>query len=222
MRALLVGAAPVSGSASLLTTLTAEVDVVIAVDGGGSLCLEAGVVPGIVVGDFDSLPPADEDRLRELGSVLRRFPAEKDASDLELAVAEARTLGATSVVVTAAASGRLDHTMTAIAVLAAASDLQTRLVEPSLQVWVLSPEGARSLTLLGSGATISLLAFGGDAVVSASGVVWGLEEAALSPTSSLGLSNRIGAGGTAHVCVSEGVVLVFAPRVEGSPCAQGR
>ena len=94
MRALLVCAAPVPGTETLLPRLAAEADLVVAVDGGGSVCLEAGVVPDVVVGDFDSLPDDDLDRLGQLGVSVIEFPAEKDASDLELAVGEVRCRGA--------------------------------------------------------------------------------------------------------------------------------
>jgi thiamine pyrophosphokinase len=191
------------------------------VDGGGSVCLEAGVLPDVVLGDFDSLPAEDLMRLRALGATIQQFPADKDASDLELAVAEVRGRGAATITLTAAASGRVDHTLAVFGVMAAAADLRAHLVEPDLDVWALASAGRRSLELTGPGATITLSAFGGPAVVSARGVVWELDGVTLEPESSLGLSNRIDADGRAHVSVSHGVVLVFAPQVAGSVRAQG-
>ena len=141
-RVLLVAAAPVAGTCALLPSLAADVDLVIAVDGGGRVCLEAGVLPDIVLGDFDSLSPEDLGRLSELGASVVRFPAEKDASDLELALAEARRAGAGSVVVTAAMSGRLDHTLVALGVLSGAADLKPHVVEPDLEAWVLAVRGS--------------------------------------------------------------------------------
>jgi thiamine pyrophosphokinase len=220
MRALLVCAAAVAGSSELLTVLSGEADLVIAVDGGGSLCLEAGVAPNLLLGDFDSLPLADLDRLRDSGVEILRFPAEKDSSDLELAVAEARRRGAESVVVTAASAGRLDHTLAVLGVLAASADLQSRLADPELDVWTLAPAGRDSIMLSGMGATISLLAFGTPAVVTAEGTVWALQDVTLPSGSSLGLSNRIGPSGRARISVASGVVLVFAPQVAGTVRAQ--
>jgi thiamine pyrophosphokinase len=221
MRALLVCAAPVPGTCALLPGLAAGADFVVAVDGGGSVCLEAGIMPDLVLGDFDSLPAADLDHLREMGVSIREFPAEKNASDLELAVAEVRERGATSLVLTAASSGRLDHTLAVLGGLSSATDLRPHLVEPDLDVWVLSSDGRASVALFGAGATISLLSFGALAVVSATGVAWELDESLLDPTSSLGLSNRIGSSGRARISVSKGVVLVFAPQVAGIVRAQG-
>jgi thiamine pyrophosphokinase len=220
MRALLVCAAPAPGIATLLPGLAAEADLVVAVDGGGSVCLEAGVVPDVAVGDFDSLPAEDLDRLEQLGVSVIEFPADKDASDLELGVTEVRRRGANSVVITAASTGRLDHTLAALAVLSSAVDLRPHLVEPELDVWVLSPMGRSSITLSGAGATVSLLPFGASATVSARGCVWELVDTELDTSSSLGLSNRIGPDGCATISVSRGVVLLLAPRGPGAVHAQ--
>ncbi len=220
MRALLVCAAPVPGTVELLADLALRHDMTIAVDGGSSLCLEAGVRPDLVVGDFDSLPVEDLGRLRELGVPIQAFPIDKDVSDLELAIAEARRRGTTDITLTAAASGRLDHTLAVLGALSAASDLRPHLVEPDLDVWVLSLEGRRSLVLTGSGATISLSSFGAPAMVSARGVVWELSDQELVPTSTLGLSNRLDSNGVAQISVSGGVVLVFSPQVAGPARAQ--
>ncbi len=221
MRALLVCAAPVAGTPALVARLATEADLIVAVDGGGSACLEAGVSPDVVLGDFDSLSQADLDRLRELGAEILRYPAEKDASDLELAIAEVRRRGATSLVLTAASSGRLDHTLAVLGALQSSADLEARLVDPEIEVWALSPGARSSLALSGPDTTFSVFAFGEEAVVSVEGAVWELDEAVLPPTTSVGLSNRVGPSGQALISVSTGSVLVFAPQVAGGIRAQG-
>jgi thiamine pyrophosphokinase len=220
VRALLVCAAMMEGSAELLAVLARDADLVIAVDGGGSLCLQAAVEPDLLLGDFDSLPAADLQRLDDLGVEILRFPAEKDSSDLELAVAEARRRGATSVVLTAASAGRLDHTLAVLALLAETADLRSHLADPDLDIWTLTPEGRDSIGFSGEGATVSLLVFGIPARVTAEGMVWELNDATLDVGSSLGLSNRIGPTGEARISAASGVVLAFAPQVAGTVRAQ--
>ena len=102
-----VAAAPTGGSAELVAKLSADHDIVIAVDGGGAVCIEAGVTPDIVLGDFDSLDPAALEWLRRVGVTVKAFPADKDQTDLELALAVARGQGAARVTVPAVSSRRL-------------------------------------------------------------------------------------------------------------------
>ena len=80
-------------------------DAVIAVDGGFASLEAAGCVPDLALGDFDSLGFVPE------GVPVKLFPAEKDASDMELALEEALTCGAGAVEVYGALGGRLDHTL---------------------------------------------------------------------------------------------------------------
>ena len=56
------------GHLRVASALAADVDFVVAVDGGGRVCLEAGVLPDIVMGDFDSLSSDDLDRLASWAS----------------------------------------------------------------------------------------------------------------------------------------------------------
>jgi thiamine pyrophosphokinase len=222
VRALLVAAAPVAGAADLVAQLATAVDLVIAVDGGGAVCLEAGISPDVVLGDFDSLAPDDLARLTNGGARAVAFPAHKDRTDLELALDEARARGAHEVVLTCATSGRLDHTLAAIGALATNADLRPVLAEPDVTGWVLSSHGRRSLTLDGREATISLLAWAETAVVSASGLEWSLDAFELHPGSGLGVSNTIVSPEGATVAVSKGTLLVLAPGDAGRPRATAR
>ena len=87
-------------------------DAVIAVDGGFASLEAAGCVPDLALGDFDSLGFVPED------VPVKLFPAEKDASDMELALEEALTRGAGTVEVYGALGGRLDHTLANLLLLA--------------------------------------------------------------------------------------------------------
>jgi len=219
VRVLLVAAAPREGSESLVAELAASADMTIAVDGGGAVCLAAGVVPNVVLGDFDSLTPAALERIAESGAWVVRFPAEKDETDLELALAEARSAGADEVVLTCATAERLDHTLAALGALAANADLRPELAETDLSGWVLAPGGRDSVELEGEGATVSLVALGSSAVVSATGVRWPLEAAELRPGSGLGISNVITDRAGARFSVTSGSLLVLAPILADGPRA---
>ena len=61
-------------------------DRIIAADGGARHALALGLTPHVVVGDMDSLDAEMRERLARQGSRLVLYPAEKDETDLELAL----------------------------------------------------------------------------------------------------------------------------------------
>lgn len=81
----------------------------IAVDGGAHHFWQAGVQPDWLLGDFDSFPldmPAEW-----LTTCQQRiFPADKDATDFELALRLAMELGCRQLIILAALGGRWDQT----------------------------------------------------------------------------------------------------------------
>jgi thiamine pyrophosphokinase len=82
---------------------------VLAADGGMKHAAILGLQPELWVGDFDS---SDTELMKMHAHVPRQtHPAEKDASDGELAIAEAMRRGATNLVLVGAFGGQLDHTL---------------------------------------------------------------------------------------------------------------
>lgn len=81
-------------------------DFVIAADAGYQTCLQGGVTPDLLLGDFDSMEaPADF-------ANIRRSPVEKDDTDTMLAVKTALDRGYDTVYIYGGTGGkRLDHTL---------------------------------------------------------------------------------------------------------------
>ena len=220
-RALLVCAVPQARGIELVRDIAGEFDVVIGVDAGGAVCLRAGVTPMLVVGDFDSIDAAALDEVARMGVPIRSYPTDKDRTDIDLAIGEARDLGATEIAVTAATAERLDHTLGVVAALAGAGDLSPRLLEPDLNGWILSSAGHAAVTLDGIGATVSVLALTPSARVSARGVRWPLELADISSVSTMGISNVVSVNG-AMISVDAGIALVLSPRTDVAPAVESR
>jgi len=85
-------------------------DLVIAADSGLKTAFEAGYTVDLAVGDMDSLDDLTLlDRL--CGSCIERWPADKDYTDTELALAAGRRMGADTLVLAGGGGGRLDHTL---------------------------------------------------------------------------------------------------------------
>lgn len=96
-----------------LTERPAEDDLVIAADGGYRNAALLGVTPGIALGDFDSFDKAAIPPMTELLEV----PAEKDFTDAQLAVDVAVKRGAEEILILGGLDGRLDHTLSNLAIL---------------------------------------------------------------------------------------------------------
>lgn len=213
MRILLVGASP-AGSSLLVAGLAAQHDHVIAVDGGGALCLEADITPNKLIGDLDSLPVAALRALEARGIPLQRYPAEKDETDLVLALRSAHDSGATSLTLTAVLGARPDHTLAGLGAVAAAADLRPMIEEADVAAAVLGGSGATSCIVRPTGATFSTVALGGPGCISVEGARWPLDHARLAPLAALGVSNVV-VDDQAIVRSHSGMITVFAPTVDG-------
>jgi thiamine pyrophosphokinase len=99
---------------SYITEMPAEGDLILAADSGFSNARALGVMPQILLGDFDSLGDGVE---VPDGVEVIRVPAEKDDTDTQLAVRTALERGATELVIIGGLEGRLDHTLSSIAIL---------------------------------------------------------------------------------------------------------
>jgi thiamine pyrophosphokinase len=182
---------------------------VVAADGGARFLLAAGVRPDVVVGDFDSLPPAAAAHLAADGVELMRHPARKDVTDGELAVEEALRRGAGELVL-AGALGALDHTLGHLAILRrlAARGVAARLVAPHLTVRVLVAPAEAALDAV-AGTRVSVASLRDDAVLTLLGFEYPLARGVLPADVCLGLGNAVADGGAARIVVHEGVVAVL-------------
>ncbi|MRR11192.1 thiamine diphosphokinase, partial [bacterium] len=189
-RGLVVGSAPLPGFASWYAQAILSAETLIAADGGLVLCLDAGRVPDVCVGDFDSVAPAALLQAAEGGAEILPYPVTKDASDLDLAVEAARRAGVERLDITAAFTGRIDHTLAALGTVLRAADMVAVAREPLWRGYALDTCGTSCLQLREPEQTVlSVMVLGGEAVVSITGVMYPLKEHPVGPVSALGLSN---------------------------------
>jgi len=212
-------------------------DLVVAADGGAARAAPLGLTVDVVVGDLDSIAPDHLDELRAAGARVEAHHPDKDATDLDLALATAlRTLdhgaegGARTaagvaadadvnsggrgepgrVVLVGGHGGRLDHHLATFAALAAVAAPGRRI-----EAWL----GAAQVLVVADrrevpgrpGELVSLLALGGPVSgVTTEGLRWPLVDFDLPSTSTLGVSNEIVTSPTS-VSVTGGVLAVVRP-----------
>lgn len=182
---------------------------VIAADSGLGHALALGLSVDLVVGDLDSVDPGQLARAEAAGVPIERHRAEKDQTDLALALDRAATwfgAGPERIVVVVGTGGRLDHGLANLLLLAhddyAASAVEAWVGPSRVQV-------VRSRTTWATepGQLVTLLAIGGPAQgIRTAGLVYPLDGETLVAGSSRGVSN-VALGTEVTVSLAAGVLL---------------
>ena len=190
--------------------LFAAGDLTVAADGGAGFLLRNGLVPDVLVGDFDSLAAAQVEELAVAGARVVRHLERKDFTDGEAAVDEALTWGAQTVVLAGALSRSLDHVLGNLAVLrrVARRGCSARLAAPGLSLAVLARAGELAVPAE-AGTRVSLLALSDEAVVSLRGFDYPLDHGTIAAAGCLGIGNAVAAS-PAAVTLHAGELAVIA------------
>lgn len=136
---------------------------IIAADGGARAAAHFGLAVQTVIGDMDSLTAPEQAALAAAGARLIQYPAEKDETDLELAILCALDDGAGWIRVIGGVGDRLDQTISNVYLLSlpALHGCDIRLVAGRQEAWI---AGAGDHPLNGqAGDTVSLIPLNGAA-----------------------------------------------------------
>lgn len=176
--------------------IAASCDVIYAADGGADTALSANVIPSKVIGDMDSISLETRSLLEKLSVPVEVFPVEKDMTDTELCI---NALPEDSeIVLISSFTGRPDHAlsniMMAVKMRSEGRDITVTDGKydfiPLCGPDELSIEGIQNPESL----AVSIIPFTRLSGVTAEGLYYKLDNAVLTPGSSLSVSNRIDAG----------------------------
>lgn len=187
-------------------------DLVIAADGGSGHCQALGIIPDVLIGDLDS---TSKDLIMEwenAGVLVIRHPAQKDQTDLELALLHAQAEGASEIIVYGAVGGRLDMTFGNLLLLAHPELTSSiRLICSGEEVQVLEP--GESLVLQGEpGDIVSLLSLQpGESRITTKGLEYPLDNENLGFGFTQGISNLMAAN-KAVIQLESGLLAVIHTR----------
>ena len=136
---------------------------ILCADGGALNALKFGCAPQTLIGDFDSLPAKALAEFAAAGAEVIRCPADKDETDLELALQLCVERRAGAVYILGGLGGRFDQTLANVQLLALPelAGLAVEMVDGEQSIRLLRP--GRHAVKGAAGDTISLIPLGGAA-----------------------------------------------------------
>lgn len=186
-------------------------EVIIAADRGLELCHACGLIPDVILGDFDSVDPEIfaeyESRFPDR---IRRYPSKKDETDTELALEEAFTHPPNRIHILGALGGRTDHMLANIQLLLRAVKHKKRcfLADRGCRLFLTDqPVTVRKENQVGE--WISLLAYGQDVEgLTLRGFAYETDHIRLAADGSRGISNYL-IKEEGSICFERGLLLVI-------------
>ena len=183
-------------------------DLSIAADSGYHTAVAIGERVDLLLGDFDSIGDMPQDS----GIEIQQVPAEKDYTDTQLAVEIAIDRGATDIIIIGGLSGRLDHTLSTLAIL---EELHARKIYGTV-----TDGQSRARYMKSSSTLIARSPYKYLSIIAADEVVKGvdiegckypLKKATLRRCHQFAVSNEI-TGNVAFIAVKKGGVYVIESR----------
>lgn len=189
-------------------------DILIGADSGALFLVKRGLRPQFSLGDFDSVTPDEQERIKAGSSeMLACDPVMKDWTDTEMAYHKAVEMGATELVIFGALGTRFDHSLANVHLLSAAADqgIYCRIEDEFNRV-ELAAKGTPVYVEANRFTFVSLLPLSPQVSgIHLTGFQYPLQDATLRIGESLGISNRL-LGDEGTVQVREGRLLVISSR----------
>ncbi|HHY60388.1 MAG TPA: thiamine diphosphokinase [Clostridia bacterium] len=192
-----------------LAGMIREDDDLICADSGAGYAAALGLVPRLVIGDFDSLEESLLLSLQQKGAVIKRHPAAKDDTDTALALAEAMAGNPEEIVILGGTGSRFDHTLGNVHLLreAWARGIPARLVTEYNEIRLVAPNQPAAVRGR-PGQLFSLLPLTEEVRgVEVTGARWPLKDAVFTIGRPYGISNEL-VTEEARISVSSGLLLL--------------
>lgn len=183
-----------------------ETDYIICADSGYAHCTAMGIVPQLVVGDFDSYR-GDVSKQCEI----LRYQVEKNDTDTMLAVKEALNRGFTEILLFGMTGGRLDHTIANIQTLVYGANHGAQLCICDKNCYITVVPSGQSITVpYRDHFALSVFSHTEESRgVTLQNVQYPLQDAVLTNSFPLGVSNHFLPGQDAVISVKEGILIVI-------------
>jgi len=185
-----------------------ENHLVICCDGGARNFQYLGIKPDVIIGDMDSIDPAQLASYSDQGIKIIKYSANKDFTDTELALDYALNLNPEEIFIWGALGGRVDHTLANVFLLCKGQEkgINTYLIDEYGEAFVLDK---KAVFINEAGKTVSLLALSPRVTgITLKGFLYSLEKSTLKMGETRGVSNIINED-RASISVRSGKLLVI-------------
>lgn len=195
----------------LLKEKASSASMIIAADRGAEYCLNAGILPDMVVGDMDSLPVGVQDELISKGIEIRRFDCRKDMTDTQIAVDTAIGKGADEIEILAGTGSRFDHSLANVYLLfrAMKQGIEAKIITGVNEIFLIEKN---SVIMNEAGVIVSFLPLGYYAKgITLKGFEYEADNIDMDMSFPVGVSNVI-CSDSAEVIVKDGILIAIITR----------
>ncbi|MBQ9915453.1 MAG: thiamine diphosphokinase [Clostridia bacterium] len=205
MRAIVIAGGTVSAPA-FFKSYVREDDLIICADSGYLHCEKMGLVPDLVIGDFDS---CRRDAIPE-NIPVKTLPVEKDETDLHTCINYAIGQGAGEILVFGSRGSRLDHSLAAISLvyMGLMQGVSIRLIDEHNELFMFEKEIEIPRK---EGYKLSLLPVTPATGIDVQGLYYPLENGAMDWGNPYGVSNEF-VSDVAKIRVKTGVLMAILSR----------
>lgn len=184
-----------------------DADLILAADGGAVHLHRMNLLPDMIIGDMDSIPPDTLNYFTRQKVAVDTYPSRKDQTDTELCIECAAARGCKQIVFVGVTGHRLDHTLANVLLLRRTADLgmAAKIMDEHNEIHLV----VSRLTLEGApGDLVSVIPVSEQVTgLTLHGLEYPLTNKTLKMGTALGVSNRF-SGTRAEICIDSGVILV--------------
>ena len=210
MKTLIVtgGSLDINWAKGFIKTINAEY--IIAADSGLKYINELGLVPDMILGDYDSVEDGLLDKYKSTD--IKTYPKEKDYTDTHIAIINALKAGASVIYILGATGTRMDHTFTNICNMKAALDCDVPcfICDSHNKIYLVNDKmGEVKVSKTGQyGDYVSFVPLSEETIISLAGFKYVLDDYILHQGLSICQSNEIKEN-VAVINIKKGLVIVF-------------
>ena len=197
----------------LVKQLIREKDFIVSADGGLRYIRSLNLIPKLIVGDLDSINHDDIDFLNDNNIEIKKFPTDKDQTDLELALRELVKRDYSDILVIGALGGRIDQTLANLGLILSISNDDIRVDFNDGREHIMLIRN-RQLLSGKKGDTVSLIPLCSPVKgITTRGLKYPLNNESLFPDQTRGISNVM-VGEIAEIKITSGTVLCIHTRTK--------